>query len=157
MSRGAYDPPNAPVVDPVVERPAARWKWLFVPFGHATLTFFFMVAWSRLAPRPAEAPPAYWALDAFTAWWMVKDALFQGGILLGIAVVLLWALPRIHLRQAAYVALASAAATFMVDLADAYLRGTITNGEYLDRTVVTCALVLLLSGVIIRRSRSSVA
>ena len=157
MIRGPYNPPRAPVVDPIAEPPTARWRWLCVPIGHATLTFLFLVAWLWFAPRPGVALIPIWTLDSEATWWIVKNALFQGGILLGVAVVLLWALPKIHLRHVEYVALATAAATFVVDLVDANLRGSITNGEYLDRTVVTCAVVLLLSSVIIRKIRPNVA
>ena len=90
-------------------------------------------------------------------WWTVRDVLFQAGILLGISVALLWALPRIQLRHAAYVALFSAVAAFMVDLADSYWRPTLTNGEYLNRIAVTGAAVFLLSGFIIRKTRPKVA
>ncbi len=84
--------------------------------------------------------------------------MFQGGVLLVLTGLLLWALPRILVRHAVYVASASVVSRWLVDLAAIYVSGPITNnGERLDRTVVTYAVVLLLSSVVIRRAGSHVA
>jgi len=155
MSRGPYDPPATPVESPVVERAPARWRWLWVPVGHAVLTFFFMTTWWWLEPRPAEAPPANFLLEADSIWWIAKEAIFQGGVLLVPTGLLLWALPRILVRHVVYVAWSSGVSRWLVDLAAIYVSGPVTNnGERLDRTVVTYGVVLLLSSVVIRRAGS---
>ena len=145
MSRGPYDLPVAPVENFLPERAPARWIWLFVPFGHAALTFIFMTMWCLLVTN--------FLLDGDRVWWIAKEALFQGAVLLVLTAPLLWALPRILVRHVAYVALASVASARLVDLAALYVAGPITNnGERLDRTVVTYGVVLLLCSVVIRRT-----
>jgi len=141
MSHSPYDPPKAPVETPLAEGVPARWRWLFVPLGHAALMFTLLIVWWRPVPRPSE-------VDAIK--WAASEALFQGGVLLLLTILLLWVVPRIRLRHAMYVSVASAVSRSFVDLAAVYLSGPSTNnGERLDRTIVTYCVVLLLSSVII--------
>ena len=124
-----------------------------MPFGHAVLTFIVMTTWCWLASRSAGVPPASFLLKADAIWWIAKEALFQGGVLLVLTALLLWAVPRILVRHVGYVALVSVASARLVDLAALYVAGPIrNNGERLDRTVVTYVVVLLLSSVVIRRT-----
>jgi hypothetical protein len=149
MGRSPYDPPRAPVETPPLEGVPARWRWLFVPLGHAALTFIVLVVWWRPVPRPSE-------VDAIG--WAAREALFQGGVLLLLTILLLWVVPRIFVRHAVYVAVASTLSRSFVDLAAFYLSGPRTNnGERLDRTIATYCVVLLLSSVIIRMAGRSVA
>jgi len=152
MSHSPYDPPLAPVENPVAENAPARWKWLCVSLGHAVLTFLFMTTWWWFEPRPTEAPPANFLLEADTIWWMAKEAMLQGGVLLVLTGLLLWALPRIQVRHAVYVASVSVVTRWLVDVVAIYVSGPFTNnGERLDRTVVSYGVVLLLSSVVIRK------
>lgn len=124
------------------ERLWARWRWLYVPFGHALLMFIVMSTWWRLAPPATQADSIIWA---------AKESLFQGGVLLVFTALLLWALPRILVRHAVYIALASTACRNLVDLVAIQIYGpTTNNGERLDRTVASCVVVLLVSSLIIR-------
>lgn len=149
MSRSPYDPPKTPVETPLLEGAPARWRWLFVPIGHAALTFALLVIWWRPVPQPSEEDAIVWA---------AKEALFQGGVLLLLTILVLWALPRILVRHAIYVAVASAVSRSLVDLAGLYLSGPRTNnGERLDRTIATYCVMLLLGSVIIRIARRRVA
>jgi hypothetical protein len=142
MGHNPYDPPVTPVETPLLEGVPARWRWLFVPLVHAALTFIILVVWWRPVPRPSNVEAIRWA---------ASEALFQGGILLLLTILLLWAAPRILLRHAIYVAVASAVSRSLVDLAAIYLSGPRTNnGERLDRTIATFCVVLVLSIVIIR-------
>src|SRR5688572_27187044 len=99
MSRGPYDPPVAPVDDSVAERAPARWRWLYVPFGHTVCTFILMTMWALLATN--------FLLQADEILWNIKEAVFQGAVILVITTLILWAVPRILVRHAVYVALAS--------------------------------------------------
>jgi hypothetical protein len=149
MDHSPYDPPKAPVETALFEVLPARWRWLVVPLGHAALTFTLLVIWWRPVPRPSE-------VDAIK--WAAGEALFQGGVLFLLTILVLWALPRIFLRHAIYVAVASAVSRGIVDLAALYLTGPSTNnGERLDRTIATYCVVLLLSSVIIRLAGRSVS
>jgi hypothetical protein len=148
MGHSPYEPPKALVETPLVEGVPARWRWLFVPLGHAALMFTVLILWWRPVPRPSGAEAIRWA---------ASEALFQGGVLLLLTILLLWAVPRICLRYAMYISVASAVSRSFVDFAAAYLSGpTTNNGERLDRTVVTYFVVLLLSSVIIRMTARGV-
>jgi hypothetical protein len=149
MSRSPYYPPIASVSETVPER-AARWKWLCVPFGHAALTLALLISWWWLEPRPADAPAANLTLEANWVGGMVIEALFQGGVLFVATILMLWALPRIYLRHVAYVSIVSGAAGYIAAWVTYFIRGPhTTNGEHLDRIVVTYGVVLLLSSVVI--------
>ena len=151
MSHSHYDPPIAS------SAARARWKWLMVPGGHAALTFFWLLA-SWWWVQPAEAGALNFSLDPAALKWIAKEAIYQCGIILPVTCLLLAALPRIHLRHAVYISVASAVAAYVVHSAAAYLRRPITtNGEHLMDIVLTYALVLLISGVLIRRSDAKVA
>lgn len=133
----------------VLERAPARWRWLLVPLGHTVLTFVLLLIWWRPVPQPSEAD---------TIMWAVEEALFQGGVLLLLTAVLLWAVPRIFMRHVVYVAMASAVSRSLVDLVGIFVSGpTTNNGERLDSTIVTYAVVFLLSSVIIRITGRNVA
>jgi hypothetical protein len=83
--------------------------------------------------------------------WAGTEALLQGGILLLLTALLLWAVPRIFVRQSIYIAVTSAACRGLVDLVAEYLSGPVTNnGDRLDRTVATYCVVVLVSALIIR-------
>ena len=149
MGHSPYEPPRALVETPLVEGVPARWRWLFVPLGHAALMFTLLILWWRPVPRPSGTDAIKWAAG---------EALFQGGVLLLLTILLLWAVPRIRLRHAMYISVASAESRSLVDLAAAYLSGpTTNNGERLDRTIVTYFVVLVLSSVIIRMAARGVA
>jgi hypothetical protein len=157
MPRGSYAPLLTPVENPVAGRVPARWRWLFVPFGHAMLAFAFMAAlW--LEPLREAAAPEHLLGKTDAILWIAKEALFQGGVLLVLTTIFLWAVPRILPRHAAYIAITSAVSWYLVELAACYLSGpTSNNGERLDRTVMTYIVVLLLCSVIIRRMGRNVA
>ena len=149
MSHSPYDSPAVPVETLTMEPAPARWRWLIVPVGHKVLTFILPIMWWRPVPLPSQVD---------TIKWAATEALFQGAVLLLLTGLLLWAVPRILVRHAVYVAVASAASRSLVDLAAIYISGpTTTNGVRLDRTIVTYGLVFLLSGVVIRMTKRNVA
>lgn len=158
MTRGLHDPPIPPVEDTAIASVPTRWRWLFVPFGHALLAFAFMVASLWCAPRSEDAPLSNLLRDKDSLLWIAKEALFQGGVLLVLTSILLWAVPRIYPRHATYIAVTSAVSWYLVELAASYISGpTSNNGERLDRTVVTYIVVLILCSVIIRRTGRNAA
>jgi hypothetical protein len=151
MSRSHYNPPVAPVMITVSSGPRARWKWLIVPIGYAALNFFwFLASWWWV--QPAESGSLSFSLDVAALKLMAREATYQGGVVLVVTCLLLAALPRIHLGHAVLVSLASVVATYGVFFAAAYLRRPITtNGGQLMSIVSICGVVLLISGVFIRR------
>ncbi|HKS57570.1 MAG TPA: hypothetical protein VJS12_19895 [Steroidobacteraceae bacterium] len=152
MNRGHYDPPIAPVMTPDAADTRARWKWLVVPLGHAALIFLWLFA-SRWWFQPAESGTLSFSIDPEALMGMAKEASYQCGLVLVVTCLLLGALPRIHWRHALYASLALVIATCVVFLGAAYARRPITtNGEHLMTIVLTSAAVLLMSGVLIRRS-----
>jgi hypothetical protein len=125
-----------------------------VPGGHAALTFFWLLA-SWWWVQPAEAGALNFSLDPAALKWIAKEAMYQCGVILVVTCLLLAALPRIHLRHAVYISLASAVAAYVVHSAAAYVsRPITTNGEHLMDIVLTFVVVLLIGGVVIRQSDS---
>ena len=154
MSRQPYDPPVAPVAESSGERGPARWKWLYVPIGHAAWMFVAMVAIGLYLTRTDDESLLDWLFNAHAYWAVAKVALFQGGILLLITTFLLWALPPILNLHAVYLSLASAMSRLIVNIGHCYLLGPMTtNGEKLKSVVVTYVVILVVSSVVIRRSR----
>jgi hypothetical protein len=153
MSGSHYNPPVAPVTISVSSGAGARWRWLIVPVGYAALIFFwFLASWWWV--QPAESGTLSFSLDAGTLKSMTREATYQGALVLVVTCLLLPALPRIHLRHAVLVSLASVVATYVVFFAAAYLRRPITtNGGQLMGIVSICGVVLLISGVLIRRRK----
>lgn len=123
-----------------------------VPVGHAAIIFlWFLASWWWL--QPAESGELNFSLDPEALKSMAKEATYQCGLVLVVTCLLLGALPRIHVRHAIYVSLASVVATFLVMLVAATAHRPITtNGGQLMTIVLTSAAVLLLSGAVIRRS-----
>jgi hypothetical protein len=134
-----------------------RWNWLLAPVGYATLAFLFFLGewWWQ---QPTESGSLNFSLDARALRLIFKEALYQGVIVLVITSISLSMLPRIQLRHAVYVSLASLVAMYVVGFAAAWMRTPITtNGGQLMAIVATYAVVLLISAVIIRRSKVHVA
>ena len=152
MNRSHYDPPKAPVTDPVSSGAKLRWKWLLVPLGHTAFTFLWLLGrWWWV--QPAESGSLNFSIDARALRWIAREAFYQGGVVLVVTCLSLAILPRIHLRHAVYFSLASVFGSCAVELAATYVHRPITtNGEQLMSIVFAYALVLLIGAAFIRRS-----
>lgn len=152
MSRSPYDPPIAPVIDPVLTGVKRRW-WLLVPVVYSALTFLWMLAWWWLR-QPAKSGSLNFSLDPGALRFIAREALYQGGVVVVVTGFSITLLPRIHWRHAIYVSLASMLAATAANLAVVHIRGQITNGEHLLGMILTYVVVLLITREFISGSQS---
>jgi len=134
-----------------------RWKWLLAPVGYAALTFLWMLE-SWWWHQPTQSGSLNFSLDGDALKWMARESPYQGMVVLIVTALLFSILPRIHLRHAACVSLASVVAVNVAYFVAVFVRRPIaTNGEQLVAIVVTYAVVLLVSRALIGRSEVNVA
>lgn len=111
-----------------------------------------MIVLRQLWALPYEGFSASRLFDVEAARAIFAEALFQGGVQLLMTVAVLWALPRILVRHAVYIAVASVIFRFVVSSVEAQLLGPMqTNGEHLQSVAATYVVVLVVCSIIVRR------